>query len=400
MGLSDKKRFYQRAVATALVAAGLLLNKWSVELLFIPDGTLDSASLLIIVLCLQLVLVATGVWVWVARPSIPNFMSANSLTTVCSLLLALVIVDFVLRYVHWSYEPNPRIYVNELPNRPSQNFEIDEHTGWRMRSSHTFDQSTEGQLVWFRSNSQGFRSTRDFSEYPLIALAGDSFAFGAGVNVEDTFGTLIEKNLHNGTFYNFAMPGFGIDQMWMSVRSQILPRYTPQMVIVAFIDQDWDRSLTAYRVFEGFNKPRFVLSKSGLRGEMKSDQPNLVLRLLDRYSSLFAAGVVTSRRIAKDRPHGEWWNLNSEIIKSIAEDCESHDVPVLFVRLPTAEHSRFPALTEFMNKQGLHYLDLAKDPPSGIHFTTDPHINADGHKYVATSILEILRGHPLISPLD
>ena len=60
------------------------------------------------------------------------------------------------------------------------------------------------------------------------------------------------------------MPGFGLDQMWMSVRHQALPM-NPTLIIMGFIDQDLDRSLTAYRHGEGFNKPTFEMDGKVLR---------------------------------------------------------------------------------------------------------------------------------------
>jgi hypothetical protein len=46
----------------------------------------------------------------------------------------------------------------------------------------------------------------------------------------------------------------GIDQMYLAYEKwENVIR--PQVVILAFIDEDVDRVLEAYRVFEGMNKP-------------------------------------------------------------------------------------------------------------------------------------------------
>jgi hypothetical protein len=144
--------------------------------------------------------------------------------------------ETALRIVRGTDPINPPTYVGQNENRPSRNFEPDADTGWRMRSNREFEWVIDGHPEKYRSNRQGFRSDRDF-DHPsgmLIGAVGDSFTWGTGVAYGETFGHLIEKHFEGATVYNFAMPGFGIDQMWMSVRHQILPLH-PSLVVVAFI---------------------------------------------------------------------------------------------------------------------------------------------------------------------
>ena len=108
-----------------------------------------------------------------------------------------------------------------------------------------------------QANRQGFRSPHDFDAVhtrPVIALVGDSFSFGSGVEYDDTFGALLDDQLAEGVVLNFAMPGYGIDQMWMTIRHEVIPR-RPDFAVVAFVDEDFARGLTAFRPREGF-KPR------------------------------------------------------------------------------------------------------------------------------------------------
>jgi hypothetical protein len=53
---------------------------------------------------------------------------------------------------------------------------------------------------------------------------------------------------------NMGIPGFGLDQIWLTVRTQALPLH-PRLVAVAFISADLTRSQEAYRPIEGSNKP-------------------------------------------------------------------------------------------------------------------------------------------------
>ena len=99
-----------------------------------------------------------------------------------------------------------------------------------------------------------------------------------------------------------AMPGFGLDQMWMSVRHQALP-LKPRLVIVAFIDEDLDRSLTAYRQWEGFNKPTFELEGGILRPQNAHDRPTGLIRYLER---ILRSGISAKSSSSRGRTAFHW----------------------------------------------------------------------------------------------
>ena len=90
-------------------------------------------------------------------------------------------------------------------------------------------------------------------------LLGDSFTFGAGVAAEENIANYLWRAL--GTDYevmNLAIPGWGIDQMFLAYR-EFAQSFMPDIVVLAFIDEDVERVLEAYRHFEGVNKPSFAI---------------------------------------------------------------------------------------------------------------------------------------------
>ena len=169
---------------------------------------------------------------------------------------------------------------------------------------------------------------------------------------------------------------------------------SPGLIVVAFIDEDLDRSMTAFRQGEGMNKPRFVRTKSGLREEVPADRPNALVRFLDAHSALWTAAVVISRRVARSYPTGEWWHLNAAVLDVIAADCGAQGVPVLFVRLPGKARRSFTSLQRLMDSRKFNYLDLDAAAPNGMHFENDAHINVAGHRFVADAIVEWMAKHP------
>ncbi len=287
------------------------------------------------------------------------------------------------------YRPPPRAFVGEFENRGSKNFAVDAQTGWHMQPNKGFRWYIEDHWNTYRANKQGFRSDKNFDDLKApqsIVLIGDSFTFGTGVNGEQTFGALLNIVLGRGTaVYNMAMPGFGLDQMWMSVKHQALP-LKPRLVIVAFIDEDLDRSLTAFRDREGFNKPTFELEDGILRPQNAQDKPPALIRYLETHSEIGYLGqkLLTSR--AYSIPFGDWWRRNEAIFKAIIAECRNSGTTILFVRLPEQNPSKFLNLARLMADQRVSFLDLGSSkirPGHEIHFPKDGHINEAGHKFVA-----------------
>jgi hypothetical protein len=221
-------------------------------------------------------------------------------------------------------------------------------------------------------------------------LVGDSFTFGTGVAYETTFGALLENSLRKSPVYNLAMPGFGIDQMWMALKHQAF-KFEPKLMVVAFVDEDFTRSLTAYRKYEGFNKPSYVLDHGTLRPRTREDQPPALIKYLRRNLALANAISLNMEQLGHHLPLGSWWTVNAEILQQIALDAQHNGVPVLFVRLPSRGQREFATLTAQMDRMGAHFLDL-QDRTSNyaaedIFIPGDGHLNEQGHQLVADAIL-------------
>lgn len=292
---------------------------------------------------------------------------------------------------------DPRWYVGEKTTNLRRNFESDSITGWRMIPHHSFVWGLGGDSAVYSSNAQGMRASADFPDTcgaNRIVMVGDSFFYGTGVAVEKTIGAQLADSLsHRFEVYSVAMPGFGIDQMWMSLRHNALP-LCPALVVVGFIDDDFNRSLTAYRKLETMTKPTFVLEADSLRPERPSDKPGAVKLMLRRHSSIWRAIEVASRRLGYRTGRGEWYGLNAAMFEAMAREAKAHKAFILFVRLPARDGWRpMPALPRTMARISAPYIDLA-DPSLkrlDIHLTGDSHLNALGAGYVAGRIANWIR---------
>ena len=377
-----------------LIVIGVVANKWTLAPLA-TDGQIGALYGVLFFVLFQFPLLILGAFMLAGSRSGLFQRTLNTAVLLGSVVFAIVIAEVALRM--WPdaerYKPRPSFLVGQIENRESRNFIADALTGWRMKKNHTFNWSIDGHENTYRSNSQGFRSDQDYDSDaetgPRIVIVGDSFSFGTGVEVEETFGILLQSRLaEDVVVQNLAMPGFGLDQMWMSVKHQVLPT-APDLVIVAFIDNDLDRSLRVYRWGEGFNKPTFHLSDGGLRQLTAGEGPGFIIRLLDDNSYLWTAYQHLSRDLGYRIPFGNWWSVNEAIFKSIADDSKKAGVPVLLVRLPLKEWRDFPNLRRVMEDEQLNLLDLGAPemrPSHAIHFATDGHINRAGHSFVADAL--------------
>ena len=114
-------------------------------------------------------------------------------------------------------------------------------------------------------------SFRDLPPKRLIAVLGDSFAFGERVRYEDAFPAQLEVRL--GPEYqvlNFGVPGYGVDQIYLRYINDVLS-WKPEIVVFSFVWHDLLRTMSVYSFlsFTGWDmplsKPRFLLTPAGLR---------------------------------------------------------------------------------------------------------------------------------------
>jgi hypothetical protein len=260
-----------------------------------------------------------------------------------------------------------------------------------MRPNTSWQADTAEYQVRYRSNAEGFRDERPPGASPKprrIALVGDSLAFGFGVSFQHTFGARLESKLPQTAVHNFALPAFGLDQIWRSAAEVALPT-RPDLLIVGFIADDFTRSLTAFRHDVGFNKPTFELEEGVLVQQTAEDRPPAAIRFLDRRSRLWKGAREAARLLGVRFGIGPWWDLNRAILDAIRADCRAAGVPVLFVYLPVSKPYPFPALTDYMHESGAAFLDLGGEverPPGLLHYPVDGHPNPEGHRFVAEAL--------------
>mgnify|MGYP002844546203 CR=1 FL=1 len=294
------------------------------------------------------------------------------------------------------YRPWQRYYVGERDNRANPNFVADPDIGWRMRPNHVFSWRRGSRTV-YRGDHHGFRTGKvkvpEFSSR-RISVIGDSFMWGTGVSFEKTIGQVMAASLDSTVVDNLAMPGFGVDQIWRSLVHHALPRL-PDLVVVGLFTDDFNRSFSAYRWVEQFNKPTYILKGGRLSEMTREDTPGSVYRWLERRSHVFTFVRHVDRWAGLYHGIGVWWSLNAAMLDAMRDACEAAGVPILFIHIPYKSGVPFPSLQTYMNRHNAHYIDLnAHFTPfrqRSFYFKTDGHLNAEGHAFVGRLIVEWIR---------
>jgi lysophospholipase L1-like esterase len=274
------------------------------------------------------------------------------------------------------------------------------------------------------------RESRDFAmettEY-RIAVVGDSFVWGHGVEEEERFTERLEALLGPGfEVLNFGIAGFGSGQQLLKIRLDVLP-FRPDLLVVAFFLNDLvelglDRS-------QELPKPRFIerngrLELTGVPVERSEiwDHPPRELKLpkllgavLERMSGGGAEGFF-GPHISLFRRHQDEWldqslHTNDLIYTEISELAREAGIKFVVVELPfkeyflpefhvTREQLRFGRverrLRELAERQGFLYINpsAAFERIGALEnfFPRGAHYNARGHETVAEALYQGLRG--------
>lgn len=113
----------------------------------------------------------------------------------------------------------------------------------------------------YRINSAGFRGgdySRDKKgDLRRIAVIGDSFTFGAGVNAEDTYPAqlqrlLEQRNIHSEVL-NFGVVNHDMWQHYEMLKARVLA-YAPDLVILAIFTNDLENSIAPEHLPNNYQK--------------------------------------------------------------------------------------------------------------------------------------------------
>jgi GDSL-like Lipase/Acylhydrolase family len=137
--------------------------------------------------------------------------------------------------------------------------------GWRMSPGWNGGHAHHDFSVIYSVDSAGFRRDPMFQSGASnwVAVVGDSFTFGLGVNDGETFVSRL-NGLQRGQFVNFGVPGYSTDQEVLLCESEVLPRRPSELLLVVYLGNDLLDNLRFIPLQVGAPKPRFVVTHQEL----------------------------------------------------------------------------------------------------------------------------------------
>ncbi|HOW58912.1 MAG TPA: SGNH/GDSL hydrolase family protein [Candidatus Omnitrophota bacterium] len=353
-------------------------------------------------------------------------MKKNVILAILSLLLALSIAEIVLRFVgldRIKFQEKTRMSWVSVP----ENIWIEHHSvlGWYSQKNKTAVLTNPNfPEVSIHTNAAGFRGLREYArEKPSgvirSVVLGDSFVFGFGVPDDATFPALLEAADKNREVLNLGIPGYGVDQIYLSYKEIARP-YHPDIVMIGIFPEDFWRCTRSF-TDSGHVKPYFTLTENGKLKlhnvpvpppfSLNSNQfpplleQNMVQKLLDQ-SVLYRLARKPLIKLAKnirliDPDSSEEWIIGRVVLHElIVEVRKDGAVPVLVLMPPqdwaesTRKTSLERSLLRFAEREKVKLINLkpafneavAKDGLEAYYIKGDWHWTAKGHQLAAEVI--------------
>lgn len=256
-----------------------------------------------------------------------------------------------------------------------------------------------------RINSHGLRDR----EYPYekgagttrCLVLGDSFAFGWGVEAEESVAKMMEARERGVEFLNGGCSGWGTRQEFQFLREEGI-RYHPDVVLLFYCDNDPEDNAARYQFVRG----RLMLAgeREGLRGDVN----RFLLRhsalwiLVARLRHVFSQARQTPRQ--RQDAEGQAWAVEANLLAGMQRFCQERGARLAVVYVPAKDGAGRPVLGSTLGtlkstcaRAGIPLLDLVaplseasrREP---VYFHLDDHWTRAGHAAAAEATLGFLRG--------
>ncbi len=228
---------------SALLLGAVAANQRWLDRHFLPSFLLSRESCVAIETSIRVAVGALGVWLAiVARPRVGRFVARapeRVLHITVATLLALGASEAVLRRVH--LQPTEWQSPQEEPRRRP-----DLRLGWTFVPSHTGHRRVGGRMIEYAFDAAGYRVRRVDEPVdpgrPTVVFTGESVIVGQGLTWEESVPAQVGGMMDLQTA-NLAVHGFGTDQAYLRLATQ-LPRFPrPVAVVALFWVQAFARNL-------------------------------------------------------------------------------------------------------------------------------------------------------------
>jgi hypothetical protein len=300
---------------------------------------------------------------------------------ILSFLSLLTIVELIARsFVHPNYSKFGKMYIT------------DPDLIYRHKPNSTSEIKTSDFYEKVSINSSGTRGEELIKTMPSIAFFGDSMIFGHGVKDNETFVSLIGKELQNFQMINAAVKGYGVDQSRL-LFDEIIKNQNIKKVVFAINKND---------IFDDHIKARFNLVNGKLKRVKNDDSIHyfwfsryykyIHSQIPSRALDYFFSKLLQLRLAIDIKKNYNKINQQNKIVahaKRLITLCQSSNIQIKFLLLPVEKEFDYKYTWFYKNIDNQYILE-----PN--HFTRDDfikndiHFNKKGNIKMANFLLEFL----------
>jgi len=291
--------------------------------------------------------------------------------------------------------------------------------------------------TYIHINGDGFRDSEHSppknAHVFRIMVIGDSFTFGQGVNLEDTYSKYLERLINNkgmtSEVINCGVIGYGMWQYLEVLKRKVIP-YKPDMVILGIFIDDITTSFSPYKNLENwpgtnpFTKDASdLMNRSYLWNFFENWNTIFETKYRYRHGYEYLKGI-EERKKATGPAHPEttWYQIMygklpkqsyldfADTLHEFVRACEAADIRVLIAMIPDAAQLHDPerhAVNRFVEltcrEIAVPFVDVTKrfeqekDPRTLYLFPLDAHTSPIGHRLIAESIAEEIKRMDILS---
>jgi lysophospholipase L1-like esterase len=344
------------------------------------------------------------------------------LLLIFSIVFSLILGEIILRVFDINLQIKPSIYPRYLKM-------YDEALGYKLAKNFKGKMKTSEFSIKIEINQEGWRDYRrnynEPADYCILVL-GDSYTFGHGVEMEESYPKILEKKLNKNAdrlfrVINAGMPGAG--QEWhYNFLTRFLKRYPPpDLVIDGFFVNDIRERVNDVIIENGWVAERDKKYKIPFEKKLreKSYLYWLFKNIYNRFSmeakregylKCLSSYLVDYPGVLKAQ-----WDYNEQCLEQIYRKLDSLNIPLFLLYIPAriqvqAEHfadisktAKAPVenycitkpndlLGKWAKKKNIHYLDLYNVfKTKGRHcYIPDDHWDRAGHELAAQEIYNSL----------
>lgn len=403
-----------RILGFILILFAFALNEWAFELVFPTEREIDYFVRFLALVASVIFIIPFAIFLVLSAPlSLGEGQGVRHFPRLSALYFGLFVsfvifccAEFGTRYYFKHFYKPPFKDVTEWnpqPTTPDSLFayrlpqnEIINHR-YLVNDSLIYEQNYKIDL-FSRRETPSDTIVRD----KFIAVAGCSFAFGYGVNNNETLPYFLQQQMQGYEVYNYGVSGYGTQHLLLQTREKITPKEIKQkqgILIYFFIDNHLNRLIGSRRIIKlwGENFPYFFLDD-----EKKLQQAG-TFKTGRRWKTLFYKTITNSAivdildleipfSISDDN-----FKLAAAVIKESKKEFEKNFPGSKFVVLFCPGSKCSGELAALLAKRNIDFVDYAllfdiKSKEYRSHYS-DPHPNGKAYEEIAKNLSIYLSQH-------